>query len=67
MLDLTEAEPARNGTHDVDDLLAEVDAIIKSAEGNRAKRRTRRLEHWLGQSISDRRLRSLSCGQAWNC
>ena len=38
MLVLTEAEPAHNGTHDVDDLLAEVDAIIKSAEGNRAKR-----------------------------
>ena len=31
MLDETEAEAARDGTHDLDDVLAEVDAIIDAA------------------------------------
>ena len=31
MLDETEAEAARNGTHDLDDVLAEMDAIIDAA------------------------------------
>jgi len=37
MLDETEAEAARNGTHDIDDVLAEVDAIIEAAEREQAR------------------------------
>ena len=38
MLDETEAEAARDGTHDLDDVLAEVDAIIDAAVRDQAKR-----------------------------
>lgn len=38
MLDETEAEAGRNGTHDIDDVLAEMDAIIDAAERDQANR-----------------------------
>ena len=38
MLDETRQEVARNGTHDIDDVLAEVDAIIEAAERDQTKR-----------------------------
>ena len=38
MLDETRQEAARNGTHDLDDVLAEVDSIIDAAERDQTKR-----------------------------
>lgn len=38
MLDETRQEVTRNGTHDIDDVLAELDAIIEAAVGDQISR-----------------------------